>query len=339
MSKKNTSVLNLKSIFEKNKRILETYNKFNNNIQHLKNKSFLVAVSGGPDSLALCALSEYLKLIKKTKIFYVLIDHKIRENSSKEASQVKKLLKKNKIILKILINKKKINRNFQSKAREIRYDLLLNFCKKYNIQHILTAHHSDDQIETFLIRLSRGSGVQGLSAMKKVTNLNKKIFLTRPLLEIKKKELVYIAKKIFGKIFLDPSNKNLKYLRTRIRNLKDAFEKSGIHHDQIIKSIHNLASTSETLNNYVEKIYKINVKNKKKFILINFKNISNETTEVQIKILGAAIKHFSESYYPPRSKKVMNIINNINLKKQNKFTLSGCVIKKSGNYLSIAKEA
>ena len=339
MSKKNTNVLNLKSEFNKNKRILDTYSTFKNNIIHLRKKSLLIAVSGGGDSLALCALIKYFQQENKNKIFFVLIDHKIRKKSKEEALAVKKLLKKNKISLKILNNKEKIKNNFQSKAREIRYNLLIKFCKKNNVKHILTAHHSDDQVETFLIRLSRGSGVQGLSAMKITSKLDKKIFLIRPLLDIKKKDLLYISKKIFGKIFNDPSNKNTKYLRTRVRNLKKALEKSGIHHNQIIKSIKNLASTTETLNNYIARVYKINVKTKKNLTLINFKNISFETLEIQIKILSEAIKIFSKSYYPPRSKKVINIINRLNLHKQKKFTLSGCVIKKLGNYLSIAKEA
>ena len=105
----------------------------------------------------------------KAKVFYVLIDHGIRKDSSKEAVKVKKLLKKHKISLVVLKNEEKINKNIQAKAREIRYKLLLNFSKKKRAKYILTAHHSDDQIETFLIRLSRGSGVQGLSSMNTIS--------------------------------------------------------------------------------------------------------------------------------------------------------------------------
>ena len=94
--------------------------------------------------------------------YFVLIDHKIRNNSTSEAFKVKKLLKKNQINLRILTNRIIISNNIQKKARDIRYELLINFCKKNKIKYILTAHHSDDQIETFLIMLSRGSGVQGL---------------------------------------------------------------------------------------------------------------------------------------------------------------------------------
>ena len=87
--------------------------------------------------------------------------------------------------------------------------------------------------------------------MSKISNLNNTIKIFRPLLEEKKEDLVFLAKYYFGKIFKDPSNTNQKYLRTKIRNLIKQFEKSGIKHDRIINSINNLASTRDTLNNYV----------------------------------------------------------------------------------------
>ena len=79
----------------------------------------------------------------------------------------------------------------------------------------MTGHHKDDQIETFLIRLSRGSGVQGLSGMRTLSALNNDTKIFRPLLEISKKELIFTAKKVFGSFIKDPSNKNKRYLRTK----------------------------------------------------------------------------------------------------------------------------
>ena len=71
-------------------------------------------------------------------------------------------------------------KNVQNHARNIRYNLLIDYCKKKKIQYILTAHHSEDQIETFFIRLSRGSGVQGLSAMNSISSLDSKTKVFRP---------------------------------------------------------------------------------------------------------------------------------------------------------------
>ena len=87
--------------------------------------------------------------------------------------------------------------------------------------------------------------------MNKTTKLNNKIKLFRPLLNMNKKDLIFLAKKYYGKIFKDPSNTNKKYLRTNIRNLIKQFEKNGIKRERIIDSINNLASTRDTLNSYI----------------------------------------------------------------------------------------
>ena len=337
MSKKNSNVI-LKDGFKDYEKISYVYSLFCKKLNSFKKKSFLVAVSGGPDSLALAGLSRALQKEKKNKYFFVLVDHGIRKNSSKEAELVKKILKKHKISLSILRNKEKITKNFQSKAREIRYDLIQSFCKKKRANYILTGHHSDDQIETFLIRLSRGSGIQGLSAMRFETKLKNRIALLRPLLETKKENLIYIAKKLFGRIVKDPSNNNKKYLRTRIRKLKKNLEKSGIHHNQILRSISNLASTNTTLNTYFEKTYKKIVSKHNKKLLINLENLFLESSDIQLKVLSKSMKDFSKSYYPPRSKKVLNLIKQLKLNKISKFTLSKCILQKSKDYLTIKKE-
>ncbi len=136
MSKKNSNV-NLKKVFKDHKNLSNIFLDFKNKLDFLKKKKFLIAVSGGPDSLALVALSKaYSYYDKKIKFYYLLVDHNIRKNSSKEAIQVKNLLKKKKVDLKIIRNKKKITRNIQGEARNIRYDILSNFCKKKKINVI-----------------------------------------------------------------------------------------------------------------------------------------------------------------------------------------------------------
>ena len=239
---KNSNAI-LKDGFKKDETIFKTYLDFKKNLKNLKLKSSIIAISGGPDSLALAALSKRYSLELKIKFFYILINHNLRKNSKYEAAQVKKLLKKHNIELKVLDNKKLISKNIQGEARKIRYNMLLNFSKKHNVKTILTAHNLEDQVETFFIRLSRGSGLTGLSGMKKLSNLDKKVKLFRPLLDTKKETLIKISSKVFGKYFSDPSNKDNKYLRTKIRNLKNPLLKSGISYDQIIRSINNLASS------------------------------------------------------------------------------------------------
>ena len=338
MSKKDLSVLKLKKINLNKKTSLILFNFRSYLDKFIKKKTFLIAVSGGPDSLALTALSKIYSDEKKNKVFFVLIDHGIRSNSSKEAKSVKSLLKKKKINLTILKNKLKINKNIQSQAREIRYKLLLNFCNKHKVKFILTGHHRDDQIETFLIRLSRGSGVQGLSSMKKKSNLNKQTKLIRPLLDEKKQHLTVLAKQYFGKVFKDPSNINQKYLRTKIRSLIKQFEKSGIKHESIISSINHLGATRDTLNTYISRIEKTCIKKKEKKIIINLNKFLLENEEIQLKIFSNCIKNISKKYYPPRAKKVLSLLDKLKPLENSKVTLGGCIIEKIQNKLVICKE-
>ena len=251
---------------------------------------------------------------------------------------MQKLLKKFSIFLKIKKNSRKIKANIQKAARDTRYKFLSDFCIKKKIKYILTAHHMDDQIETFLIRLSRGSGVQGLSSMNRVSKLSNKVKIVRPFLDIKKKDLQYISKKVFKKFFEDPSNKNKKYLRTRIRSLKDKFERSGISHSQIIRSINNLATSRDIINNYLNQAIKLLTEKRRNEVLIKLKPLLLENEEIQFKVLSQSIQNFSKSYYPPRSKKIFNILNKLKERKKLKSTLAGCVIEKTGSNLSITRE-
>ena len=337
MSKKNSNVI-LKNSFEDCKELSHIYSSFKNKLDSFKKKIFLIAVSGGSDSLALTALAKSYSYNNKCKIFYVLVDHNIRKNSSNEAQSVKKLLKQHQITLSILKNNKLIKRNIQSEARGIRYNLLTTFCKKKKIQIILTAHNLEDQVETFFIRLSRGSGLDGLSSMKQTNKINGNIHLARPLLDVKKIQLIKISKMIFGKFYKDPTNKNKKYLRTRIRNLQQSLEKSGINYDRIFQSIKNLASSRDTLDLYFNKIYKDMVNKKKNKILINLEDLNNLNQEMKMRVFKKSIKDFTNTYYSPRSKKIFNLINQIKAKKNAKLTLGGCIIARKKKHIILEKE-
>ncbi len=337
MSKKNSNVI-LKNSFKDFDDLSKSYLNFKDKLDTFKKKSYVVAVSGGPDSLALVALSKAYNFEKKTKFFYVLVNHNIRKNSTTEAKKVKNLLKKNKLNLIILTNKTKIMNNVQSNARKIRYKILSNFCRKKKITNLITAHNLEDQVETFLIRLSRGSGLKGLSSMKIRTHLDNKIWLYRPLLEIKKEILKKISKKIFGNYIRDPSNKNEKYLRTKIRALKKPLLKSGINYDQIIKSINNLASSQIVLDKYFKKITKGKIKKTKNKVLINFNSFKNYEEEIQMRVINNSIKFLKGNYYNSRSRKVINLIKSISSKSFFKATLGGCIFYKQKDQILLKKE-
>jgi tRNA(Ile)-lysidine synthase len=337
MSKKNSSV-NLKSVFKDNKDLSHIFLNFKDKLDTQKKDKYVVAVSGGPDSLALVALTKAYSFLRKTKFYYVLIDHNIRKNSNQEAQKVKKILRKKNINLKIFLNKKKIIKNIQAEARKTRYDILLNYCKKKGVKILLTAHNLEDQVETFFMRLSRGSGLRGLSAMKPLNKINSQVSLFRPLLATKKKFLVKISKNTFGKYFKDPSNKNEKYLRTRVRNLKKPLENSGIKYDQIFKSIQNLSLSKKTLEEYLNKIFKELIKKKNKVIAINLNKYKALSKDTKMALINESIKMLKKNYYDLRSKKVDNLIKRLEKPEFKKTTLGGCIFFKKGENLCLKVE-
>ena len=337
MSKKNSSV-NLKNGFKDYKDLSAIFLNFKNKLDSLKKKKYLVAVSGGPDSLALVALTKAYTYYKKTKFYYLLVNHNIRKNSRQEAKKVKNLLKKEYLNLKVSLNKKKITKNIQAEARNVRYDILKRFCKKNNIKIILTAHNLEDQVETFLIRLSRGSGLKGLSSMKSLNKIDNQVSLFRPLLDTQKQFLIKISKTIFGKYFKDPSNKNEKYLRTRVRNLKKPLEKSGIKYEKIFKSIQNLSQSKKTLDGYLSNIFKEFIKRSNSEILINFKKYKDLNKDIKIAVINQSIKQLKNNYYDLRSQKVQNLIRNVEKKDFKNSTLGGCIFFKKGKYLCLKAE-
>ena len=144
--------------------------------------------------------------------------------------------------------------------------------------------------------------------------------------------MIKISKIIFGRYFKDPSNKNTKFLRTKIRNLKTPLEKSGIKYDQILKSINNLALSRNTLDLYFQKIFKNVIKKKKKEILIDLKKFDELNNEIKMAVINESIKRLKQNYYSLRSKKINNLIQNLNKKDFKKSTLGGCIfILKKGN--------
>ena len=337
MSKKNSNV-NLKNGFKDFKDLSSIFFNFKNKLDSLNKKNYVVAVSGGPDSLALAALTKSYAYNKKTKFQYLLVDHNIRKNSYQEAKKVKNLLKKRGISLKIFTNKKKITKNIQAEARNTRYEILSNYCKKNKIKTILTAHNLEDQVETFFIRLSRGSGLKGLSSMKQLSRIDSQVNLYRPLLEVKKKFLVKISKKIFGTYFRDPSNKNEKFLRTKIRSLKKPIEKSGIKYEQIFRSIQNLSLSKLTLQEYHNKTFKELIKKRNGKILVNIEKYKKLNNDTKINFINECIKKLKNNYYDLRSKKVDNLIKKINRRDFSKSTLGGCIFFKNGENLCLKPE-
>jgi len=254
------------------KKISKIYNEFSSSLK--VKEDLAVAVSGGPDSLALAYLTKCYSVKNKIKVRYYIVNHKLRKEASFEAEIVKKTLRKFDIQCKILNwNGKKPSKNIQGIARDKRYSLLANECKKNNIKYLLLGHHLNDLFENFFIRIVRGSGLNGLISFSKNTkyrgqNLN----IIRPLLSLEKKDLLYISSKVFSSFVKDPSNINKDYKRTRIRNLLHSLEKEGLDLNKLRLTINNLKDSDKSIKFYVDRNLKKNTVflKKKNIYILNY---------------------------------------------------------------------
>jgi len=340
MKRKNLVVIN-KAKNIQNIKILDFYKKFKSIVfKNIKKNDFALAVSGGSDSLCLAYFSQLYSLEYGNKNHTLIVNHGLRKESQKEALKVKNMLIQKKISCKILSWKGKIPKsNIQKKARDIRYSLISEYCIKKNIKYLITAHHGDDQIENFLIRLFRGSGLTGLSSIALNVKLNNKLKIIRPFLNFKKDDLKRVTLSYFKNYIKDPSNKDDKYLRVRIRKYIKQMKKEGLDAKKIIKTVNNLVVAKKALDFYKKKsLYNhISFVSKNK-CTINSQIFSHEAEEIIFKCFSDTLSLISGTYYPPRSKKILNLISR--LKKANfiKSTLGGCIIEKKDNFILISRE-
>ena len=236
------------------------------NFPSISVSKLIIAVSGGVDSIVLFHLCLKLKL----NFFVAHCNFKLREKESDlDEKFVRDLAIKHNIkFYTKSFNTKKLSSNYnksiQMAARELRYSWFEELSKELNVKHILTAHHLDDSLETFLINLSRGAGIDGLLGIPKVNDT-----VYRPLLIFKKDEILSYAKENKISWREDSSNRKQDYLRNKIRlevlpklkeinpNLLDNFSKSidrlqqskSIIKDKIDDFIKNVSFTRD------EKIY------------------------------------------------------------------------------------
>jgi len=331
---------NNKHLF-KDSKILNFYKKFKSIIfRDIKDRSFALAVSGGSDSLCLAYFSKIYSLEFGNKIHILIVDHNLRKESYKEALAVKEILKKRRIESTILRWKGKIPKNnVQKNARDLRYLLISNYCLKKNIKYLTTAHHGDDQIENFFIRLLRGSGLTGLSSMATNAKYNSHLKIIRPFLHFKKTDLNYVTLNYFKTYIKDPSNEDEKFLRVRVRKYRKDMEREGLDTSKIIKTVDNLVSANQALNFYKNKALCKHAsfvsKNK---CLINKRIFSEEAGEIIFKSFSDILSLVSGTYYPPRSKKIINLIDRIKKDKFTKSTLGGCIVEEKDNFILISKE-
>ena len=315
---------------------------FQNIMQNLKVcKDFAVAVSGGPDSLALVLLSEQFAKDNDLKLTVLSVDHSLRSDSKNEIKWVENLMRKNKIkFTSLKLKGKKPDSNIMAYAREQRYDLLTQYCKRYQIPYLLTAHHLDDEIENFLMRLIRGSGIKGLSSSRPSFKHTKSgVNIVRPLLNISKKSLIkYLSLKKQNYI-VDPTNKDPRFDRSRIRALTTKLISEGLSKSRFANVIDNLKKAESAIQSSLSGHGKnlIQIRDKASLV-INIKDFIRVPEEIQFRLLIKIVEYINKKKQKPRAKSISNLMKKMTRRDFKSMTVHGCVFAKNGKEIIISFE-
>ena len=256
-------------------------------------KYIVVGVSAGPDSMAL------LHLLKKNlncNIVCAHINHNVRKESNIEEEYLKQYCKEFNIIFEsIKITSWKKN-NFENEAREKRYSFYEKILKKYNSHNLFLAHHGDDLVETVIMKILRGSNLEGYAGIKEYSHI-KDYKIIRPLLNLTKEDIINYNKKENIKYYIDNSNEDTKYTRNRYRKHLLPFlkkEDKNVHlkflkYSNILQEYDEYISYE--INNKIKNIYQNNCINllelnkehpfmKKNIIFYILKQLYNNQTNI-----------------------------------------------------------
>ena len=208
------------------------------------NEKIAVAVSGGPDSMSLTCLLQSWGRSRGLDIVGLTVDHRLREGAAEEAEQVSVWLRELGLSHHTLVweagkTMSHLDSSPQAAAREARFNLLVQWCLANHTSKLLIAHHSDDQAETFLQRLVRGSGIDGLASMRASVRRNE-VILLRPLLVRPKADLIATCEALGQAWINDPSNQDQKYSRVRLRNLLEALAAEGLDRDRLLNTVSHI---------------------------------------------------------------------------------------------------
>lgn len=272
---------------------------------HLKNKKIAVGVSGGADSLALVLMAaEELKPLGY-EIVALTVDHGLRPSSADEATYVAKIMAAHHIEHHILQwQGEKPQSDIEATARIARFELIGEWCEKNDVHCLMLAHHNRDQAETFLMRLQRGSGLQGLCAMREMAEWHG-LQILRPLLGRSPEDMQnYLRRKKIAWIE-DESNEDERFLRNKIRHfLSELAQKTAITVDNICQTITRLQSAENYIEDQLAQFLSTEIINENGEIFhLNYENFTKLHPEMQFRILA----HLLGNEYIPRAESVLHL--------------------------------
>ena len=301
------------------------------------NDKIVVGCSTGPDSMALVDM--LLKLRKKYNLCIIIahVNHNVRKESMEEAKFIRNYCYENNLIFEYMIIDEYSDDNFHNEARNIRYNFFDSIVHKYSANYLMTAHHGDDLMETILMRIVRGSNLNGYGGFKKIVDMgNYKI--VRPLISFTKEELEKYDIDNGVKFYIDSSNKKDKYTRNRYRKYVLPFLKSEDKdvHLKFLKFSNSLYEANKFISSITDKAYS-NCMNGKLLLIDKF---LLEDQFIQKEILYNLLSYFYQDDLILINDKHINLI--LTLIKSNKVNSSidlpnNVIAKKSYNFFEIKR--
>lgn len=267
---------------------------FASSVADVINANCVVGLSGGADSLCLTMLlNEYLTK-HEYKVFACIVDHKLRPESSTEILPIVEILKQRNISCCIKTwNHNQILGNIEQKARIARYELLYNYCKEVGTNFLCIAHHMLDQWETFFMRLSRGSGLRGLSSIRFVTSFQD-MKIVRPLLNFTPEDLKETLKKRFNIdcYIKDPMNSDPTFERVRWRqSYAKLSEEYDLSMSNVGLSIKRLAQANDCLEAITDRVLPDLFDGK----YLNVTLFKTQPLEIKIRILNKIVQSLKKN--------------------------------------------
>lgn len=292
-----------------------------------------VAVSGGSDSLALLHLC---KAWGKAPVFAVTVDHGLRPEGADEAAYVAETCKALEIPHTTLKWEGWDGKgNLQAEARRTRYSLIAEWATQHEIDTVMLGHTMDDQAETFLMRLARKAGVDGLAAMASHMYRHGAVF-DRPLLACRRDELrAYLERKRVRWVE-DPTNEDDRFDRVKARRVLEALEPLGIDTEILFDVSSNLADASLALGATASEFAQDNVRSKAGDLIFDRTALRRLPVELMRRLLSAALRWVASAEYAPRRDAILALEGAVEMGKNT--TLHGCQVLVSGMTVRITRE-
>lgn len=296
-----------------------------------KQSKVAVGVSGGVDSMCLLYWLHNIKM----DVVCLHVNHRLRPEADVETEYVKSVCEKLNIPVHIFYwNDTKPESGLEAAARQARYKMMTDFCHENGIEYLLTAHQSDDQIETFLMNLSRGSGLFGLSGMMAESERDG-IKILRPLLNVPRSEIKQYCEDNNIKYFVDSMNTDEHYTRVKIRQNRHLLdEKLDISDARILLAVQNLGRTRQWMEKYLDTRIEMVIRSWGALFLDSF--LFDEAEEIRLKLLGLLIQKIGGDDYIPRLNSLQNALSKLH--SDCKFTLGHCTLRRLNDRILIVPE-